>query len=57
MVVWRKDGSLCWKHGNALPDVPELVTRRKVFSFCGRLVRDLPVYGWLQIANSVEQKH
>lgn len=53
-VVWRKDGALWWKRGNALPDVLKVVTRRKVFSFCGRFVRHLSI---MWVVASTNRRH
>ena len=43
---------LSWSRSNELPSPPELITRRSVFSFCGKLVGHLPVCGWLRLAVS-----
>ena len=47
----RPEGvGLCWSRDNAIGDPPARVTRRAVFSWCGRLVDHLPVCGWLRPA-------
>lgn len=43
---------LTWTRNNELPSPPEIVTRRSVFSFCGKLLGHLPVCGWLRPAVS-----
>lgn len=43
--VWRKDGILWRKCSNVVPDIHEMVTRRKVFSFCGGFVSMWMVVG------------
>jgi len=48
--VWGEQGRLLWKSGNALGEIPALLTRRSVFYFCGKLVGHYPVCGWLRIA-------
>ena len=42
--------TLYWRRGNKIPDMPHVVTRRNVFSLCGKLVGHLPVGGWLRVA-------
>ena len=36
LEVWGERGTLRWKHGSVIPDVPEVVTRRTVFFFSAR---------------------
>ena len=49
--VWSDDGdSLRWKRCNDLPDIPDKLTRRSVFSLCGKLLGHSPVNGWLRPA-------
>lgn len=51
----RKGGShneLLWKRANEIPPIPEAVTRRSVFSFCGKMLGHLPVCGWLRPATA-----
>ena len=50
LQVWGEDNSLYWRRGNKIPDLPRVVTRRNVFSLCGKLVGHLPVGGWLRVA-------
>ena len=42
--------TLYWRRGNKIPDMSSVVTRRNVFSLCGKLVGHLPVGGWLRVA-------
>ena len=50
LQVWGEDNSLYWRRGNKIPDMPRVITRRNVFSLCGKLVGHLPVGGWLRVA-------
>jgi len=50
--VWVEQGKLLWKRGNTLGEIPQVLTKRSVFSFCGKLVGHLPVCGWLHVAVS-----
>ena len=54
--VHGKQGSLRWRRGAALPEVPDALTRRGVFSLCGILVGHLPVCGWLLVATSIMKR-
>ena len=49
LQVWGEEGVLRWRRSGPLPDVPMQVTRRDVFSICGRLVSHYPVCGWLRV--------
>ena len=51
MRVWEEHDGLVWKRDNPV-DVPEKLTRRSVFSFCGQLTGHLPVCCWLRAAAS-----
>ena len=46
-------GKLRWKRGSMVPDAPDILTRRAVFSLCGRLVGHFQVCGWLRVACGV----
>lgn len=48
--VQGRDRNLVWKRCNGVPESPSILTRRSVFSLCGRLVSHLPVCGWLRPA-------
>ena len=50
LQVWEKDGTLRWKRGSQIPEIPDGLTRRRVFSLCGKLVGHFPVCGWLRMA-------
>ena len=50
--VWGERGELRWKRNNAFDDIPDTLTRRSVFSFCGKLIGHLPVCGWLRVATA-----
>ncbi|KRZ83029.1 hypothetical protein T08_13209 [Trichinella sp. T8] len=48
--VWGERGKLMWRRDNDVGGVPDVLTRRSVFSYCGKLVSHFPVCGWLRIA-------
>ena len=48
----RSDGLMLFSRGNNVPEVPEALTRRELFSICGKMVGHYPVAGWLRIACS-----
>ena len=49
---------LCWSRGNQLPDVNgQQLTRRELFSICGKLVGHYPIAGWLRVACSFIKRH
>ena len=50
LEVWGERGELRWKRNNVFGEIPDVLTRRTVFSFCGRLVGHLPVCDWLRVA-------
>ena len=45
-------GSLLFTRGNVVPDIPKKVSRRELFSICGKMVGHYPVAGWLRLACS-----
>lgn len=45
-------GSLYWKRDNVLVESLDSVTKRDLFSICGRLTGHYPVGGWLRVACS-----
>ena len=53
LEVWGECGTLRWKRRSVIPDVPEVVTRRTIFSLCRKLIRHLPVCGWLRVATGM----
>ena len=52
LEVWGEREELRWKRNNAFGEVPNTLTRRSVFSFCGKLIGHLPVCGWLRVATA-----
>ncbi|KAK4326819.1 hypothetical protein Pmani_002676 [Petrolisthes manimaculis] len=48
--VWREHGKLYWGRDGGLGGLPRHMTRRTVFSYCGKLVGNFPVCGWLRVA-------
>lgn len=54
--VWGEHERLLWCRGGEIPTVPDAITRRSVFSFCGRLVGHLPVCSWLRPACSLVKR-
>ena len=48
LQVRGEDNSLYWRKRNKIPDMPRVVTRRNIFSLCGKLVWHLPMGGWLR---------
>ena len=52
LQVWGDKGVLRWCRSGPLPEVPQQVTRRDVFSLCGKLVSHYPVCGWLRVRAS-----
>ena len=50
LQVWGEGGALRWRRGGTIPEVPPQVTRRDVFSICGKLVSHYPVCGWLRVS-------
>ena len=52
LEVWGERGELHWKRNNTFGEVPDTLTRRSVFSFCGKLIGHLPVCGWLRVATA-----
>ena len=47
-----EDGSLEFTRGNEVPEIPDTLTRRELFSICGKMVGHYPVAGWLRVACS-----
>ncbi|XP_043232536.1 uncharacterized protein LOC122386889 [Amphibalanus amphitrite] len=48
--VSRELGRLVWSRDNPVGPPPAVITRRGVFSWCGRLIAHMPVCGWLRPA-------
>ena len=53
LKVWGEHDTLRWKRGTAIPEAPAEITRRTVFSMCGKLVGHFPVCGWLRVIAGV----
>ena len=47
-----RSGELIFQRGNEIPKVGEEMSRRELFSVCGRLVGHYPIAGWLRVACS-----
>ena len=47
-----EESKLAWQRDNAISDVEQPLSRRKVFSLSGSLTGHLPVCGWLRPATS-----
>lgn len=52
LQVFSSTGNLWWKRDNVLQPPSEVLTKRDVFSFCGRLIGHFPVANWLRPACS-----
>ena len=50
--VWGEQRGLVWKRDSEVDNVPSELTKRVVFSFCGKLVGHYPVCGWLRVATA-----
>ena len=51
-----KQGSFRWRLRVVLPEVPDVLTRRGVFSLCGILVGHLTVFGWFRVATGIMKR-
>ena len=49
LQVWEKDGTLRWKWGSQILEIPNRLIRQRVFSLCGKLVGPFPICGWLRV--------
>jgi hypothetical protein len=45
-------GELWFRRGNTVPHIEEKMTRRQLFSLCGKLVGHYPIAGWVRVACS-----
>lgn len=52
LKVWGEHHSLAWGRDGRISELPEQLTRRSVFSYCGKLVGHFPVCGWLRVASA-----
>ena len=50
--VWGGPEKLLWKRDNSIPELPDQLTRRIIFSICGQLLGHLPVCGQLRVMTS-----
>uniref|UniRef100_A0A5S6QBG4 Integrase catalytic domain-containing protein n=1 Tax=Trichuris muris TaxID=70415 RepID=A0A5S6QBG4_TRIMR len=50
--VWGEHGRLNWKRDAELPSLPNQLTRRNIFAYCGQLTGHFPVCGWLRVATA-----
>lgn len=50
--IFQAGGELMWTRDNAVEPVEEKLTKREVFSWCGKLVGHFPVAAWLRPACS-----
>lgn len=48
----ERNGELVFRRGNEIPEVQENLSRRELFSVCGRLLGHYPIAGWLRISCS-----
>lgn len=48
----NKHKQLMFTRGNEIPELQDEITRRELFSICGKLVGHYPVGGWLRVACS-----
>ncbi|GAB1600005.1 hypothetical protein Ahia01_000278000, partial [Argonauta hians] len=51
-LMLGKTGELEFRRGNELPELLSPLSRRELFSACGKLVGHYPVAGWLRVACS-----
>ena len=52
------NGALLFTRGNEVPcSITHMVTKRELFSICGKLVGHYPVAGWLRVACSFMKRH
>ena len=52
LSVWREGDRLRWRRGSEVERMPEHLSRRTVFSTCGKLLGHYPVCGWLRVATA-----
>ena len=51
LKLMNKTGKLMFRRGNEIPEIGE-ISRRELFSICGKLLGHYPVAGWLRLACS-----
>ena len=52
-----KAGGLEFQRGNQIPEAKQYLSRRELFSICGKLTGHYPVAGWLRTACSYIKRH
>lgn len=52
-----RDGTLVYRRANTIPEVHDQLTKKELFSICGKLVGHYPVVGWLRLACSYVKRH
>ena len=55
LKVKNTDNGYRWSRSNEIPELRAQLTKRDVFSICGRLTGHYPVGNWLRIANQVNR--
>ena len=50
-------GDLVFSRANEVPDLPDRLTRRELFSVCGKLVGHYPIAGWARISSSFVKRN
>ena len=50
LKLMNKMGKLMFRRGNEIPAIEGEISRRELFSICGKLLGHYPVAGWLQLA-------
>ena len=51
------DGQLKFERANTIPEVSQGLTRKELFSICGKLVGHYPKAGWLRVTCSYVKRH
>ena len=52
LQVGIENKKLFWRRDNNFGEISSSLTRRKIFSLCGKMTGNLPVCGWLRVASS-----
>ena len=52
LQVGIENKKLFWRRDNDFGEIPSSLTRRKIFSLCGKMTGNFPVCGWLRAASS-----
>lgn len=56
-VKLEDDGRMSFRRANEIPDVGDRMTKRELFSLCGKLVGHYPIAGWLRPVCSFVKRH